>query len=304
MKNPWIQLHLAIFLFGATAVFGKLLSNDGFTGFVVVWWRMLFTAFFLCLIPKMLSSFRTLPKSTILKIAGIGILVSLHWVLFYASVRAANVSVTLSCLATNALFTCLLEPIIFRRAIVKFELLLSLMVIPGMGLIMSFIWKDYALGILLGLGASFLSALFSTLNKAIIKEASAVQMTGIQIISGFGFLCLVFPLYLFVGIEEVPKVALNTYDFLLFLGFSSLCTVLPFILSVSALRHISAFSANLAFNLEPVYGVAFGIFIFNENKVLDIGFYIGLALVLFAVGLHPFLHKRFSPSEHTESLQP
>jgi hypothetical protein len=52
---------------------------------------------------------------------------------------------------------------------------------------------------------------------------------------------------------------------------------------LNALKKISPFTANLAYNLEPVYGILLAFIIFKENKYLSSGFYYGLALILSAV---------------------
>ena len=69
------------------------------------------------------------------------------------------------------------------------------------------------------------------------------------------------------------------------------CTLLPFILSLHALRHISAFSTQLALNLEPVYAIVIAALWLKEHRELTPQFYLGVAIVLAAVFVQPLLLK-------------
>ena len=64
------------------------------------------------------------------------------------------------------------------------------------------------------------------------------------------------------------------------------CPLLPFSLSVIALRKLSAFSAQLAVNLEPVYTIALAAVFLAEGASLRWPFYVGVAIILGAVLLH------------------
>ena len=70
------------------------------------------------------------------------------------------------------------------------------------------------------------------------------------------------------------------------------CTLLPFALSLVALRHMSAFRAQLAINIEPVYAIGLAMLLLNEQRELTPQFYLGVAIILAAVLLHPLLTRR------------
>ena len=74
-------------------------------------------------------------------------------------------------------------------------------------------------------------------------------------------------------------------DFLWLMVLSWFCTVLAFQLSMNALRRISAFTVNLTYNLEPVYGILLAFAVYQENKELGSSFYAGLAIIILAVAL-------------------
>ena len=73
------------------------------------------------------------------------------------------------------------------------------------------------------------------------------------------------------------------------------CTLLPFALSLVALRTLSAFQAQLAVNLEPVYAIALAIVLLDEQRELGMSFYLGVAIILLAVFIHPIMVRPPSP---------
>ena len=93
----------------------------------------------------------------------------------------------------------------------------------------------------------------------------------------------------------------GAHDALLLLALSLACTLLPFTLSLVALRHMSAFAAQLAVNLEPVYAIVLAILLLGEQHELTPRFYAGVAIILGAVLLYPLI-SRAQPLRHPEVL--
>jgi len=75
-----------------------------------------------------------------------------------------------------------------------------------------------------------------------------------------------------------------------------LCTTLAYVLSLNALKHLSAFTSTLTINLEPIYGIILAWFFFQEYKEMNPGFYVGAAIIILAVFLHPILRKKIENS--------
>jgi Predicted permease, DMT superfamily len=277
MKKAFIQLHLAVFLAGFTAILGKLITlNEG----LLVWYRLLVTSLTLALILLYKKQLVILKLKEAFRIFGVGAIVALHWVSFYGSIKHSNVSVSLTCLSAIGFFTSFLEPLFMKRRIDIVEIFLGLMAIAGIYLIFDF-YPQYKLGILLGLISALLASLFPIFNKILLFKVSANTLTVYEMTGGLIALTFFLPFYL----KEFPAgyylPTINDWIWLLVLAW--LCTVFTFILSLNALRKISPFTANLAYNLEPVYGIILAFMIFHENKYLSAGFYYGLALILFAV---------------------
>jgi drug/metabolite transporter (DMT)-like permease len=277
MKKAFIQLHIAVFLAGFTAILGKLIAlNEG----LLVWYRMLITAVTLGAILFFTGELEKLSLRNSFKMFGVGAIVGVHWITFYGSIKYSNVSVALTCFSAIGFFTAFLEPLFMRRRIDLSEVFIGLLAIAGIYLIFDF-YPEYEFGIVLGVISALLASIFPILNKILLKEFSAKTVTLYEMSGGVVAVTLMIPLYLhfFPAAYYLP----TAQDWLWLLVLAWLCTVFTFILALNALKKISPFTANLAYNLEPVYGILLAFIIFKENKYLSAGFYYGLALILFAV---------------------
>jgi drug/metabolite transporter (DMT)-like permease len=277
MKKAFIQLHIAVFLAGFTAILGKLiLLNEG----LLVWYRMLITSLTLGVILYFTKELQRVTIKSTARLFGVGAIVGIHWITFYGSIKYSNVSVALTCFSAIGFFTAFLEPLFMKRRIDVSEIFIGLLAIAGIYLIFDF-YPEYKFGILLGVISALLASIFPILNKILLEEFPAKTVTLYEMTGGFIAVTFLIPLYLhyFPAAYYMPTV--NDWIWLLVLGW--LCTVFTFILALNALRKLSPFTANLAYNLEPVYGILLAFIIFKENKYLSAGFYYGLALILLAV---------------------
>ncbi len=277
MRKAFLQLHAAVFLAGFTGVLGRLIElNEGW----LVWYRMLLSAVLLLLLMLLRKQTIRIEKKYLLRCVGIGALIALHWVFFYGSVKYANVSIALVCFAATGSFTAFLEPLILRRKIDLVEVLLGLLVLLGIYLIFHFD-VQYKTGILLGVAAAFLSALFPIYNKRLIQHVPVSALTLYELSGGWLLLSLVLPFYLQFSPATKHFPSLSDWFWLLMLAL--FCTVLAVQLSVNALKKISPFTANLTYNLEPVYGIALAFLIYHEEKELGDGFVWGILLIVASV---------------------
>jgi len=279
MRTALIKLHVSILLAGFTGILGKLIQLSAGP---LVWYRLLMTSLlFFC----WLWYTGNLPKISLrqaLPIAGVGVLVALHWVFFYGSIKYANVSIAVICFALTGFFTAILEPLLERRSFSLRELCFSLITVCGIALIFHFDTR-YRTGIMLGIISAAFCALFTIAIRKVGKNHASTTMLFYQMIGGFLFLTLAAPLYLalFPGISLVP----SNLDLLWLFLLSSLCTIGMFLLQIQALQHISAFTVNLSYNLEPVYSIILAMIIFHELSELNLSFFAGLALICASVVL-------------------
>lgn len=277
MGNAFIQLHLAVFIAGFTGILGKLIElSEG----PLVWYRMLITSVLFFGYLLLTRNVPRIPATEILKISGVGVLVALHWIFFYGSVKYANVSIAVVCFALTGFFTAVLEPVLYKKKFALHEFLFSIMVVFGIGLIFHFDTR-FRVGIILGVIAAVFAALFTIALKGLGKKHPPSTMLLYQMVGGWVFLALAAPGYLalFPGITLVPTV----WDAVYLVILASLCTIGMFLLQINALRSMSAFTVNLSFNLEPVYSIALAMLFLGEANDMNYAFFAGLTLICLSV---------------------
>ncbi|HEY8959797.1 DMT family transporter [Chitinophaga sp.] len=279
MKKAFLQLHLSVFLAGFTGILGKLISlNEG----LLVWYRLLITSVTLYVLFRIQGTFKKLPWKDILPIGGTGVIVALHWLFFYGSIKYSNVSIGVICFSLTSLFTAIFDPLINRRRFDVAEMLLSLLTLLGILLIFHFD-TQYRTGIIIGIISAMFAALFTVFNKRLIKRFDTYTITFYELSTGFIVLSMAMPLYL--HLFPVPTLLPSSPDLIYLLVLAWFCTVLMYLLSMSALKKISPFTVNLCFNLEPVYSIVMAFVLFHENKLLNNAFYAGLGCIILSVGL-------------------
>lgn len=277
MKKAFIQLHIAVFLAGFTAVLGRLITlNEG----LLVWYRLLITVIVLAAILFFRKEFKRYPAGDILKMSGVGGVIAFHWVSFYGSVKYGNISVALVCLSSAGFFSSLLEPLIRRKRIILPELLLGVMAIAGIYIIFDF-HPQFKTGIIYGLLSALGAAIFPIMNKQLLQRFSPRTLTFYELGGGLLILSLLLPFYLHQTGAAYYVPTLTDAAWLLVLAL--LCTVVSFDLQLQALQKISAFTVNLMYNLEPLYGIILAFIFFGEGKMFHDEFYWGVALIVLAI---------------------
>ena len=277
MKASLIRLHIAVFFWGFTGVLGRLITlNEAW----LVWWRMGITAVSLWILFFFQKKITFIGFKDFLKIASIGTILALHWLCFYGSIKLANVSIALTCLATSGLFSAVIEPLFFRKRINPFELVLGLLALGGITIIY-FSNLQFSAGIYIGLLATLLTVIVSVLNKKIVGGYAPETITLYQLTGGFLGLTILLPFYnyIFPAREIFPQ----QWDWLWLVILSWGCTIFTFLLYIQALKKLSAFTINLTLTLEPVYGIILAFIVYKENQYLGNTFYIGFALIFLAV---------------------
>ena len=223
--------------------------------------------------------------------AGIGVLIALHWITFYGSIKLANVSVALICFSTTALFTAILEPLITKKPFNRLDLSLAVLIIPGMWMIVSGTDASMHLGIVVGLISAMLIAVFAIINKIYIEGSDQYTISFIEMFSATIFISILLP-FLFYFQPDISFLPSRSIDWTYLIILSLLCTTLAYVLSLKALRFISAFAINLVFNLEPIYGIILAAILLNEQKELSGGFYLGSFIIIATIIIYPIVKHR------------
>ncbi|MDH6253864.1 drug/metabolite transporter (DMT)-like permease [Chryseobacterium sp. H1D6B] len=283
MKKSYLLLHIAVILAGFTGIFGKLISlNEG----LLVWYRLLFSSIILFLAVKLFKINTSISNQEKFKIAKIGLLITLHWLFFYASIKYSNISIGVVCYCLTSFFTAVFKPFIDKEKFKLSELLLSTLTLLGISLIFHFD-ASYQLGIGLGVISSAVGALYTIYNKRLVKNYQSIIINYYQMIGGTVGLAALLPVYLYFF--PVESIIPSLKDALYLIILALFCTVGLYVAFAEVLKKIPAFTVNLTFNLEPVYAVIMAFLFFDESKEVNISFYIGLSLIITSVILQTLI---------------
>ena len=275
-RKGFVQLHLSVLLAGFTGLFGRLITLNEVD---IVWYRMLFTSMILLV-------FTGLPKVGLrkfLQLCGCGALLGIHWILFYGSIKASNVSIGVICFSLIGFFTAVFEPLLFKKRFSWLELLFSLITVAGVLCIFS-LDARYRYGIAIGIVSSAVCALYAICNKKVSKGIRSRTVLMYQMSGGLIAVSAIIPVYLFFFPSEQPVMVVPEGANLWFMLCHSLfCTVCMYLLQIQALKRLSAFTVNLTYNLEPCYTIILAFLIFGEGREINFSFYIGISLILLSV---------------------
>ena len=280
-----IHLHFLVFIAGFTAILGKLITNSPFS---IVWHRMFIALIVIFLFVAITRKKLKTSYQNIFKYAILGFVISLHWITFFMSIDYSNVTIALSMMSTTAFFTSFIEPFFFRRKIIAHELLLSILVIIAIFLILNSEF-NYSVGIILGIFSAFFASIFSVLNGLLIKNEKAYKISFYEFLFGVVFISIF--LIITGRLDDLIIESFFSVNYLYIFILGVVCTAYAFIAAVYLLNYITPYSAVLAYNLEPVYGIFLALIIFGESEQMSSNFYIGLLLILFSVFLNFYLKK-------------
>ncbi|MEO6487868.1 MAG: DMT family transporter [Thermoanaerobaculia bacterium] len=296
--NAYVQIHICVVLWGFTAVFGKLISLPALP---LVWWRMFLVSLILALVPRVWRAVRAMPLRLVGAYAGVGALIALHWLTFYGSIKLSNASVGATCMALAPVFLAFIEPLIVKRRFDIRELALGAAMIPGVILVVGGVPVGMRVGIAVGALSALLVAIFGTLNKLLVDRADPFAVTAIELTAGAALLTIITVL---MPGSDSAFVIPGARDALYLLVLAIGCTIVPFTLALVALRKLTAFAAQLAVNLEPVYAIVLAMLLLGEHRELGPRFYAGVAIILALVLLYPLVIRRSPASAQPQWRKP
>jgi drug/metabolite transporter (DMT)-like permease len=289
--SDYFQLHFIVLIWGFTAILGKFL--EPLSSPAVVLYRTLLAAGGLALVLYFRRQNLTVLPVDRWRLLATGGVIALHWILFFAAARLANVSVCLAGMATSSLWASLLEPLILRRRVRPVEVILGVVVMAGLYVIFRFEF-DKVVGLAVAVTSAMLSSLFTIINSRFTQKYDALVISFYEM-SGAFLGCIGF-VGLFIATEgPVPTAALvpQTGAQWVWLALLSLvCTVYAYTVGIRLLRKFSPYLAILTVNLEPVYGIILAVLIFGRAERMTPGFYVGTLVILAAVLSYPFLDRR------------
>ncbi len=275
--KAFTQLHISIILAGFTGILGKLITmSEG----MLVWYRMFFTFAVFGIFVLWRGKLEILPLKDMAKIAFTGVLICLHWLFFYGSIKLSNVSIGVVCFSLVGFFTALLEPVFMKTRFSWREFAYSMLTVLGVMLIFSFDVR-YRLGIIIGVIAALLSALYTISIRKLCHDYKPGTTLLYQMGGGVAFLTLLLPWY--IDYFSITYLVPSLSDTAMLLVLAIACTMGMTYLLIESLQHISAFTVNLSYNLEPVYSIAIAMAFMGEAREVNYSFYLGLACIIVSV---------------------
>jgi drug/metabolite transporter (DMT)-like permease len=288
LKQSIITLHITVLVWGFTGILGALISVNEYQ---LVWYRVLIAVLSLGMYCKIKNISLKADVKPILKLLGTGLILGLHWILFFGAIKVSNISVTMICLSSLTLFTSILEPIINRVKIAKLEVLVGLSIIVGIYIIFKF-ESYYIKGIIMGLSSALMASLFTIINSKQIKNRNAIVISYYELLGAF----LGISLYLLIknGTHQNFYLPVNDVIYLFILG--TLCTSVAFVYGVNVMQNLSAFRVVLITNLEPVYAIIMALLIFGKTEQMSNQFYLGAFIILISIFIYPILKRKINDS--------
>lgn len=289
LRKAYLDLHVAVVLLAGTAILGDLISLQAT---VLVWWRTLIAGVGMALFLIISGRLNLTQVMTQRKVYLLGAMAAIHWICFFGSIKLANASTALICFATVSFFTAWVEPWITHRPLVRHEVVFGLLVIPGIVLIAGKAQGELVYGIILGLAAALILAIFSSYEKKWIEAVDSLHMTMMQMMGAWVTMCIwILGQQLYFGIDRfVP--GLQDLGYLFVLGL--LCTCVAWYLCIRAVRTVTAYDSIMVINLEPVYGILMAMVILKDHKELTTSFYIGAAIIMASVLIHPVWKRKYA----------
>lgn len=279
-------MHISILLWGLTGVLGRGINlSEG----LLVWYRLIIVSVSLFVYVKFAGKNLKVGAENFRKLFWVGTLLMVHWIFFYGAIKYSNISYTLSAFSSTTLFTALFEPLVTKKKFNWRELLYSFLAMAGIALVFYSDENSFSTGIILALLAAFIGAFFNILNKDIVRKVPSSVVSFYEISSGFIVLTVLLPFY--IGYFHPVKLLPDTTDWLLLLVLGIVCTHITLVLSLNALKHLSAFTLNLAINLEPIYAITLAFVIYQENTQLNKYFFIGAGIIMLSVLLHSWFER-------------
>ncbi len=297
MKSALLKLHLVVFLWGFTAIIGKLISSAAPS---LVFYRMSLASLILFIFTKFFfKKSLHVPRKLLLQLLLIGACMAVHWMCFFHSIKISNVSIALSCLSCSTLFAALLEPLIFKRKIDYQELAAGFLIMLCVGLIFKVEFR-YWEGIVFGIVTALFGTIFSVFNGKIFGKTSSENIIFYEL---FGGTLLVVLFHLFVGnISDILQITIKDFAWVFLLA--SVFTAYPMLESIKLMKYISPFTLILTVNLEPVYGILFAFYIFGDTEHMNPAFYLSAAVMIGVIFANAWLKSKKKNTLHIENSHP
>lgn len=253
------EIHLAVFLFGVSGLFGKLLLLPPM---IIVLGRVFFSSTFLLIIMLYLKrDIKLKQRKHYFNLVAMGVILAIHWSTFFKSIQVSTVAIGLLTFSTFPVFVTFLEPYFFKEKIKLSDVIIAIVTFLGVVLVIPKfqLGNNLTQGVLWGVTSGFTYAILSMFNRKYVKEYSSLI---IAFYEQLGATIVLIP-FLFL-----QNPSFQTKDILLLVLLGTVFTGISHSLFINGLKNIKTQIAGIISCLEPVYGIIFAIFLLREIPTL------------------------------------
>ena len=254
-----IEIHVAVFLFGISGLFGKVLLLPPM---MIVLGRVFFSSVFLLIIMLYLKKdIRLKEQKHYFYFVLMGVILAIHWSTFFKSIQVSTVAIGLLTFSTFPVFVTFFEPYFFKEKIKLSDVFIAIVTFLGVVLVIPKfeLGNNLTEGALWGIVSSFTYAILSMLNRKYVKEYSS---TVIAFYEQFVATIVLIP-FLFL-----QKPIFQPKDILLLILLGTVFTGISHSLFINGLKNIKTQVAGIISSLEPVYGIILAVFLLREIPTL------------------------------------
>ncbi|MCL1913686.1 MAG: DMT family transporter [Eubacteriaceae bacterium] len=253
---PLVLVNISVLLFGAAGLFARWVSLPAV---LIAFGRVSVSAlslFIYSLATK--QPIRIKDKAITILLSVAGIVLAVHWSMFFLSIELSTVAIGTITFSTFPLFVTFLEPLFFKEKLKARNIAMSILIIAGVIVtIPSFSVVDRAfLGIAAGMLSSLSYAALAMLNRYFAKSFTSTFIALYE--QSFAAIALIPSLFIVKGHPTSQDIAL-----LVLLGV--VMTALAHTLFISTLKDLTAQTAGITSSLEAVYGIALAFLFLGES---------------------------------------
>lgn len=294
-RNALLLLHLTVFIWGFTGIFGKLIQEHQGT------LQLVYTRTIIAMAGLVIGALwlrRSLSPATkdLKHYLLTSLIITAHWITFYGAIEISSASIGVACLSTSTVFTALLEPFWFKRRIRAYEVVLGIIVVAALLLIFG-LESGYREGIIVATLSALFSAWYNIVNAVLIKRGDAMRI-GFYEMAGAA---ITMAIYLYATNALPPPLwELPSMTILWHLLLGLVCTSFAFVAGIVVMRQLSPFTVMLTVNLEPIYTIVIALLIWGSEEKLRTGSYLGIALILVCLFVNGWFQRKRDQAEVLE----
>jgi len=258
-QQSLVYLHIAVLLFGGTALFAKLINLNALD---ITVYRSAIAAIALLMLLVVQKKAVKLRSTKDYAIAlFLGVTVGIHWVTYFAGMQLAGIAVGMIAFFTYPVITVFIEPFFHGNKPKLKDLISAAVVMVGIYLLIpsADFGNDVTLGVVTGVVSAFFFAFRNIIHKRYFTQYGGPQTMLYQTVVASLMLC---------AFIEIPVIQVTHYDLGLLVVAGVIFTAAPHSLFAASLQYLSASTAGLISCLQPLYGTLLAFLLLHEQPSL------------------------------------